>query len=334
MADVKPPRVRGTDPEPDEDRAQMILITGLTLAVILVAVVLLLNTVIYTENLATRGVDAGGAEAVDFRDGTVEDVAAIMEREHRTESGSDGVGDDFNATMSVYSDVTGDLRLRDGVIADVSAVTNETGHFIAQDELADGGYRAMTNESGTSDWTLATTVTRTRNYQLTVNERSLDEEPFTVVANRSGATWSMSVSGNASGDGIEVTVDNGTGTPESESFDGSEDGSYTIDVTGGTVAGNEWKELVWAENVQNGAESYEIRYENGDAAAGTYHFVVDEMDDPSADPNEPYGTTPADRTAQPYVVDAVYSADVEVHHRTPELEYRDVVRVAPGENDA
>jgi len=103
MADVRPPRVGNADPDTatDEDRAQLILITGLTLAVILVAVVLILNTVIYTENLATRGVDAGGGEAIDFRDGAVEDVTEIMYREHGSNS-SDTAVDDFSDSTETY----------------------------------------------------------------------------------------------------------------------------------------------------------------------------------------------------------------------------------------
>lgn len=322
---------RADEPAPasDEDRAQLILITGLALAVILVAVVLLLNTAIYSENLATRGVDAGGAEAVDFRDGTVDDVAAIMHREHRNES-TDAAPDDFEASAAVYANAIADLRARDGVIADVRAVTNVTGHFVAQDELDDGSHRNMTDAAGTESWVLASNVTRTRNYHLTVDSASLDgPDSFVVVTERPNATWTMSLS-NGADDAIDVTVNNGTHTV-SETFEHAPGENVTIDVTGGTVNGDPFPALVWAEHVQNGTVEYDLRYENGDAVAGTYHFVVDQMDTPS---NEQYGDPPSDRSSQPYVVDAVYSADVAVSHRTPELEYADVIRVAPGERDA
>lgn len=39
---------------PKTDRGQLMLATGLTIAAVLVALIVLLNTVIYTENLATR----------------------------------------------------------------------------------------------------------------------------------------------------------------------------------------------------------------------------------------------------------------------------------------
>ena len=324
MADVKPPRVRGTDPEPDEDRAQLILITGLTLAVILVAVVLLLNTVIYTENLATRGVDAGGADAVDFRDGAAEDVAAIMEREHRNENASGDVVANFTASTAVYADTVAGLRARDGVIADIDVRSINRGYFIAQEPLDDGSRRNMTDPDGIEDWTVAGNTTRTRAYQLTVSAESLaGADSFSVVATRPNETWSMSLSDGPTTGEINVTVDNGT-EAVTETFADPGDGNHTIDVTGGTVNGEPFEALVWAENVQTGTDDYDVRYENGDEAVGTYSLVVDDRD----------GGAEFDRPTRPYIVEGVYSAEIAVSRQTPELEYSDVVRVAPGERDA
>jgi hypothetical protein len=342
MADVGPTRRGGScdDERRDEDRAQLILITGLTLAVIFVTVVLLLNTVIYTENLATRGVDAGGAEAIEFRDGAVDDLAAIMDREHRTESSGAGVTADFEASAATYANATTGLRARDGIVADVTVVDTEPGHFIAQDEV-DSGYRTLTAEDGTADWTVAGNATRTRNYRLTVAPDSLSAssgDAFTIVAEEapggSDATWSVSLWSASGSDALSVTVTNETGTV-TETFAQPASGNHTVDVTRGTVNGETFDTLVWAESVQgeSGTADYDIRYENGDEATGTYHLVV-QSDDLDSGDDDQYGIDPSARSSQPYVVDAVYSADVEISHRTPELEYGDTIRVAPGERGA
>ncbi|SFR50226.1 DUF7261 family protein [Halorubrum sodomense] len=334
MADVNSPLGRGRASE-DEDRAQIILITGLTLAVLFVAVVLLLNTVIYTQNLATRGADAGGAEAIEFREGVVDDLAGIMYREHRNRSSPDGVVDDFAASAATYARTVGDLRARDGVIADVSVnrSTVETGYFVAQNE-SDTGFRNMTSPGGSAaDWTVAGNATRTRNYRLTVAPGSLSDSgggAFTVVADGTtggtNATWSAAL-WRATGDNLTVAVEretpNGTNAA-SETFAPRPDGNHTVDFTDGTVNGEPFDALVWAEGVQTGTDPYDVRYENGDEARGTYHLVVDDRDD---------GANPG-RGSRPYVVEGIYSVEVEVLHRTPELTYRDVVRLAPGERDA
>ncbi|WP_235681715.1 DUF7261 family protein [Halorubrum salinarum] len=321
-------RGRDVRESPDEDRGQIILITGLTLAVLFVAVVLLLNTVIYTENLATRGVDAGGAEAVEFRDGSVEDLAGILYREHR--NGSANATAPFLASAERYGRTVGGLRARDGVVADVrvNASTVDSGHFIAQNET-DAGFRNMTAPDGTTaDWTVAGGVNRTRNYRLTVDSTSVATSAgaaFTVVADGAGGNWSVSLSNDAA-DAIDVTVRNETDTV-SETFLHDSGENVTIDLTAGTVDGQRFPALVWAEGVQNGSEpydSYDVRYENGTEARGTYHLVVDERD----------GTSPLTDSSRPYVVEGIYSVEVEVLHRTPGLTYGDTVRLAPGERDA
>lgn len=313
---------------PDEDRGQIILITGLTLAVLFVAVVLLLNTVIYTENLATRGVDAGGAEAVEFRDGAVHDLAGILHREHG--NATDNATDAFLASAGRYGRTVADLRARDGVVADV-AVNDSTvvsGYYVSQNET-DAGFRNMTAPDGTTaDWSVVNGVNRTRNYRLTVDSTSVANDAnsaFTVVADGSDGNWSVSLS-NDTANAIDVTVRNETDSASETFFHGSNE-NVTIDLTAGTVGGQRFPELVWAEGVQNRSEpydAYDIRYENGTEARGTYYLVVDDRD----------GTSPLSAASRPYVVEGIYSVEVEILHRTPALTYGDTIRLAPGERDA
>ncbi|ELZ44747.1 hypothetical protein C463_07322 [Halorubrum californiense DSM 19288] len=307
--------------ERDEDRAQIILITGLTLAVLFVAVVLLLNTVIYTENLATRGADAGGAEAIEFRDGAVEDLEGIMSREHRNVSDGNA-RNGFNASARTYARAVADFRARDGVIADVNVTRLDPGYFVYQNET-DAGLRNMTDRNGADGWTVAAGVNRTRDYRLTLNSTSLSDDvddAFTVVADGPDGNWSLTVSNGTAG-AINVTVNNGSGdVPRTFSHTGA---NVTVDLTAGTVGDERFPHLDWAENVENDGE-YAIRYRNGDRATGTYEFVVEDADE----------STSTNVSSRPYVVEGVYGVKVEILHRTPELMYRDVVRLAPGESDA
>ena len=320
-------RSRGDRGETEEDRAQLILVTGLTLAVLFVAVVLLLNTVIYTENLATRGVDAGGAEAIEFRDSTAEDLAGILHREHRNRSGGD-VSTDFNESAAIYARTVADLRARDGVIARVNVTDTEPGHFVAQNETG-SGFRNMTAPDGSAaNWTVVSGVSRTRNYRLTVDSASLSDDPadaFRIVADGSAENWSVRLS-NGSAGAIDVRVRNAT---VDDTVTVSHEGirNVTIDLTAGTVNGRQLPGPVWAGGVQSDDEpydSYNVSYENGDNATGTYSFVVDERN----------GTSRLGDSSRPYVVDGIYGVEVEIRHRTPELTYGDVIHLAPGERDA
>jgi PKD repeat protein len=60
---------RRSDPAEDRARAQLILVSALVLATTLVALSLVVNSVIYTENLATRR-DADTGQALNFREAT------------------------------------------------------------------------------------------------------------------------------------------------------------------------------------------------------------------------------------------------------------------------
>lgn len=67
------------------NRGQLILITGLVIAITMVAMVLILNSAIYTENVATRGVDSGGDDAIDFRNTVIEGSEEIIEHENESD---------------------------------------------------------------------------------------------------------------------------------------------------------------------------------------------------------------------------------------------------------
>ena len=73
MADLSRPATDGR-----RDRAQLMLVTALALAVVLVVLVLLVNTAIYTENLATRGVDVGADDALEHRAAVVDGVGGVV----------------------------------------------------------------------------------------------------------------------------------------------------------------------------------------------------------------------------------------------------------------
>jgi|GEM_PF-2341989 len=319
------------------ERAQLILITGLTLAVILVAVVLLLNTVIYTENLATRGVDAGGGEAVEFREGTVDDIEGLLVRTNWTDTDRET----FDADLDRYASSTGEHRIREGIRASIET-DPAAGAYVAQD--ADRGlvpsddYLESEGEEETVDpgdeWTLVEGATRTRSYVLDVrvpdgdrieDESDVDSGAFRLRVEGGGNSWDVEIYWLEDDDDVTVRIDG-------EEYDGTGDG-VRLDLTDGTVGG-ERKSFVWADGVEDesGGQAYNVSYENGDTVSGTYAFVVDAPGGVrTASPTDPLHADPDD--GSPYAVDAVYDVTVDVRHHTPDLRYEDRVRVAPGERD-
>lgn len=315
------------------DRAQLLLITGLALAVILVALVLLLNTVIYTENLATRGVDTGGTEAAELRSGTAADLETLFARTDWSTHDPDA----FEADLAAYAAATREHRLRDGTVTRIGTETTDGSHVtqenIREFDPSNDHLENTTAESG-DEWTLVEDATRTRSYVLAdvsvtesiANESVINEEAFRVTVASADEEWTLYV--YELDDGPVVRVNGAT----RELDDGGR-----IDLTAGTVDGDPWDALVWASGVEDPSAErssrtdYEITYANGDTVEGTYEFVVDTQTGVStASPNEPLHDEPHE---SPYAVDAVYSVDATIGLQRPELRYEDRVRVAPGERD-
>lgn len=319
------------------DRAQLLLITGLALAVILVAVVLLLNTVIYTENLATRGVDAGGTEAAELRSGTASDIETLLARTDWSTRDPDA----FEADLAAYASTTREHRLRDGTVTRIGTETTD-GSYIAQETVreldpSEAHLDGTTTEPG-DEWALVEGATRTRSYVLTdvsvtrqvENGTVADDEAFRIMVESAGEEWTLHLYELTDQSSLTVRV-NG----ETKEFDDPE----RIDLTAGTVDGERWDPLVWAEGVEDDpAESdnrteYDISYANGDAVNGTYEFVVDTRSGVKAG-GSPEPLHDSAEGESPYAVDAVYDVNVTVGSHTPELRYEDTVRVAPGERGA
>ncbi|SNR51120.1 DUF7261 family protein [Halorubrum vacuolatum] len=343
MAALRPDTHGGSDARgcTESERAQLIIITGLTLAVILVAVVLLLNTAIYTENLATRGVDAGGTEATEFREGTAADVTGLLTRANWS---APDATDDFEDDFDRYAETTAEHRTREGVLARIDGELTD-GTYIAQEEnrTLDPSDDYLDN-SGTAgdEWTLVEDATRTRSYVLDLqveteleNVTQRESDAFRLhVESDDGDEWTLYVY-QLENEDVTVMVESEDGT---ESWTGDGD-DVSLDLTGGTIDGEREEPLAWAAGVEDDADdltgrtTYTISYANGDTVSGTYEFILD-TPDPAAEagPDEPLYDDPT--AGSPYAVEAVYDVNLEMRHHTPELRYEDQVRVAPGERDA
>ena len=71
MADVTLPNWLASDGgRTGRNRGQLVLLSGLVLATIFVALVLILNSAIYTENLATRNDGVPTTDAIEYRENT------------------------------------------------------------------------------------------------------------------------------------------------------------------------------------------------------------------------------------------------------------------------
>jgi hypothetical protein len=88
-------------------RGQLIFIGGLSLALTFVALALILNSVIYSENLATRNNDAsGGQDAAQFREDVQQGVSDLTDQVNQKYTDDTTLNDEIRKGISDWSEYT------------------------------------------------------------------------------------------------------------------------------------------------------------------------------------------------------------------------------------
>lgn len=318
----------------DRDRGQLILVTGLAVAVTLVALVLLLNTVIYTQNLATRGAGVEDGEAIGFQQEVLHGVGDVIDAENREEYETrTKVEDNVTAGVTRFDALLSKYYAEGVTVADVEeeSLSLTDGYLLGQNNSSRDFSSAGNDES--VDWTLAEdagagNTAGVRNFTMTVSRENLTDANsppagFSVLLDDSDNVWRMYVYDDG---GITVAVKNGSEGSATAvcSVSGPE---ATIDLTAGTINGSACPELVWAKGV---SAPYDVAFRSGDEATGTYNLTVATPDGTTADVKTSNFAGPGDEDS-PRAVPAVYAAEFEIHFETPNVAFHTTLRVAPGE---
>lgn len=304
------------------NRGQLLLVTAIGLAVLFVTLATIMNTAIYTENLATRGSDtAGTLDAKQHHDAVNHGIATVLTHVNENNTGSHStLAANLTAGTERWASISSDLYVTSG--SGVHIALNDTTNGTRIDQ--DVSWRTFTNESGSnSDWTLASDVERTRKFRMNVTDDSLATSgsgEFRVLVDNGTDTWRMNVTQD--GADIVVGIEDGTGAEGTCRVTGN---FVWINMTAGTVGDDECDPLTFAEPLTG---TYRIEYHNPTNASGTYQLIVD---------NASLASNPAphfndDSTGiSPYVTPAIYSAQITVDYQTNRLYYSTTIRLAPGE---
>lgn len=310
----------------DRGRGQLIVVTGLLVAVAVVGLVLVLNTAIYTENLASRGTDQSSREAVEYRATVVDATGGLVEAENRADHGSYGtVESDVEDGVARVDNLTARSYAAGGTVVRINQTTESMafseGALVRQTD----GAREFRDDSGThTDWTVATDVEDARAVRLTVARADLATDPDDAVAlqlDRGLDRWETVIYRDGGSNVSVATSVDGAAPVEVCSVAGT---NVTVDLTSGTVAGEPCPGLDWAEGL---GSPYDVRIRNGGNATGTYELTIG-LEGAAAVDGGNVSAGPSDTV---YHVPAVYAVSFDIHFETSSLEYRAEVRVAPGE---
>jgi hypothetical protein len=315
------------------DRGQIILVAAFALAVIFIALALIVNSAIFTENLASRGETSGSDGALSMRAMVEESAGSNLERVNRQGANSYGaLENDMDDSLSELSTQIGRQQARNGRLVNVSDIRDtNTGTRIHEDGPND--------QLASSDFTVVTGVSRanpepsvtengTRAFRITETDITGTDSsnPFTITATGT-STWSTDIYQKSSGsDTVVVDTNNGNGDTNTCEVTVDDRTQFEIDITDGTIDDQPCSALRRTGSGENFAfaggvgDSYAIDFTNPNLVEGQFSMTVNSVSTIN---------TPGDVTAN----NALYSVTVRYGYSTSDLTYVSDVRVAPGEPD-
>jgi len=332
-----------------DERGQILLVAAFALAVIFVSMALIVNSAIFTENLASRGETAGSDRALSMRATVETNVGEGIAAANRNNNSSPTeLVDATRADIRTLSRQTGRQAARSGRVVDVTYQSNRPGVRIAQ---TDGS--ALTTGGGVTDYRVVGGVSRvdgangTRAFEIAASDITATDNAsaFEVSVQRTGATgnensWRARIyRTGAETVHIRTLRNNSTSTlvEDCEVTRDSGLSTFRIDLTGGTVDGEPCDALGTAPSGANvhfgagtdvtpgGTDTYDIEFANADQVTGNFSMVVYRRPSTTLDLSS-IGTSPTSTTA-------LYDVTVRYTHLTTDLRYETDLRVAPGEPD-
>jgi hypothetical protein len=357
MADVRRPPTRPShsrsrdqgqgNRSSDDDRGQLFLVAALSLAVLFVGFALLLNTAIFTENLATRNTDPGTDPSISYRAAATDAARDILIEESANNTDDkdwdDPTGDPqgvkqlYERAVANWSDTAGIHSARRARVASVSVDTAEHGTRITQTNAS----RNFTNRSYTPTYEVADDVA-VRDVQFTVDQDSivgsrvttLANSPFRVDFENAADTWSVYVYDDldTGGDDVTVAVVNDTNVAAQCTHPGSSPAH--IDVTNASVNGTACPalELLDMPDADLENENVEVSFANADNVAGTYGLTVSSgLSYGSGENFYDNDEGPGPEEGSPFITAVVYEATITVTYESTDVYYRTTIDIEPPE---
>lgn len=305
---------------PDE-RGQLLLVTALGMAFLLVALTVTLNGAIATGNrVAEGGVDE--RDALEYPQTVERTLSTLLADTNRHHHGSyDDLRTNVTARVDEWTILTRRHAAPDGEDRAVEVTRLVEGSAVAQTNAS----RALTSATGAPDWAVVDGATSFRSVRFTVTRSSLvdadgrdenasrlvDAGAFAFVVADDGGPSRVFVYQDGSNEVLVRASDDGGALGARCSVRAGADDAVALDVSNGTLDGVDCPGLAVA--AVDGTAT--LRFERGDNATGTYGFVVDRPVGVVAD-----GDVRTDGKS-PFVEPRLYAAGVHVTYVTPSVRY-------------
>lgn len=330
----------------ERSRGQMLLVAVLVLAAAFIVLALVVNSAIFTENLATQDDVAGAEEAIEERAAVEDNLEEILRDANHDEEAhfESQIEDRFSSGVNSYEHLERLPQSYRTQIVDVQYTDSYTpGIRIAQNDHE----RNFTNIEGETSYVLTEGVSKTRDVVFNFThidtgstvglltddpfEMELDDGDNTVIFEASSdSTDFLGVSFDDDQVAYRIGVDGEHAVCVSEEPSG--DNPSEVDLTAGTINGEPCEAFQRLQdtgaNFEFGAnleDEYQIEFSDAANVEGSYSMI--HLDGSTRD--DTFESHPDD--GDPYEVDAIYDAYISYTYHTHNVAYETDFRVAPGE---
>lgn len=323
-------------PKNSRDRGQVLILTTITIAVILLGAVVVVNTGQFTERQQADGATEFSERAEITNDAVVRNLEASIRHANFNNDSYPTEADKETVVQNDIDTLDTTLNSQSGYEYGSVSITHvkfDNGTRITQQSWAD-----LTDERDNEDWTVVQDSGKVRSFTILFNNSDLpyDTNPFIVDINNGDARYEIYRTGPntlALSDGSEtysttITDDK----PVAIGFSGQKLGNRTVPI------------------LPNSNEIEQIEFENGDSVTAKMDLVAggdnpqttfndnanvdcSDFNNPNAGPPECQGTDEninIETTMQVYP--AVYSATVNVTINTPHASTTTELTIKPRES--
>lgn len=295
------------------ERGQLFVLAASALAVIVLAVTLLLNSAVYTANIAAQNSEAGVEDPQKvLREAEIGANRIMSYVNNNNNSSYSTLESNFTHGVNNWSTVAYHHNAVEGNSLSVSAQGVTRGTRISQSTWN----RSFTNDSGAPNWTLGMQVNGVRQFRMNLSVSALrnnssvttraqyrNSSYFRVKLRTNGGatTRRIYIYRNQPGDRVLLRVGSPSELSTSCSAQVNANGRVTLHLTNGLIDGEQCFPLTF---LQNPSVPLTLGYARGDAIGGSYAVYL----------NETFGQVTDDDfdTPPPRVDRAIYEADLAV----------------------
>ena len=312
------------------DRGQIILVAAFALAVIFLTLALVVNSAIFTENLASRSDTTGSGDALSDRAALERSVGNAIAAANRNKDTNPKQRKAVNNSLALYRTQIGHQQATSGTLTNVSYNSSRAGKRI---NYTGGGNFDDGDQTFVSDVSQAPGGNGTRAFVINSTDLPNGEEnAFNISVTGSAGTWTTHIWHNDTEDTVNIsTTRSGEGTEECYTSQAPTDAAV-IDVTGGDINGVPCDALgitpggtnfhFAAGTLSGPTDTYDIEFENAANIDGKFSVVV----------HSEGGSVSVDSVGSDEP--ALYQVTVDYSYTTTDVHYVTEIRVAPGEPDA